>query len=154
MSRAKFQVLIIPFRICKDGTPEFAITKRLDMGAWQFLSGGGEDDETPIQAARREAKEEAGVSGDREFIKLDSAASIPASNFASCKEWGEDVYVVPEYSFAVDMGNKEVKLSSEHIEVKWLGYNNAANLLKWDSNRTALWELKERITRRSRRTEK
>ncbi len=42
MSRAKFQVLIIPFRMVGNGIPEFAITRRSDMDAWQFLSGGGE----------------------------------------------------------------------------------------------------------------
>ncbi len=61
MSRAKFQVLIIPFRTVGNGVPEFAITKRSDMDVWQFLSGGGEDDEIPLQAAKREANEEGDI---------------------------------------------------------------------------------------------
>lgn len=145
MAIAKFQVLIIPFRICKDGVPEFAVTKRYDMEAWQFLSGGGEVDETQIQAAKREANEEAGVPYDYEFIRLDSTASIPANNFTAHKEWGKNVYVVPEYSFAVNMKNRELELSFEHTKVRWLKYKKAVELLKWDSNKTALWELKERI---------
>ena len=87
-SRAKFQVLIIPYRIAESGVPEFATTKRFDMNAWQFLSGGGEDDETPMQAAKREANEEGGIPYDYDLLKLDSTASIPASNFTACKEWG------------------------------------------------------------------
>lgn len=58
MARAQFQVLIIPYRMASDDKPEYAVTKRADIDAWQFLSGGGEDHETPIQAARREANEE------------------------------------------------------------------------------------------------
>ncbi len=148
MSRAKFQVLIIPFRIAENGIPEFAVTKRFDMDAWQFLSGGGEADETPIQAAKREANEEGNIPYDYEMIKLDSTSSIPAINFAAHKEWGDTVYVVPEYSFGVKMQDKDLILSFEHTELKWLKYTEAVAVLTWDSNKTALWELNERITRR------
>jgi dATP pyrophosphohydrolase len=147
MSREKFQVLIIPFRITENGIPEFAVTKRFDMDVWQFLSGGGESDETTMQAAKREAYEEGNIPYDYKMIRLDSMASIPASNFAACKEWGDGVYVVPEYSFGFDMKNRDLKLSPEHTETKWAEYDDAVKLLRWDSNRVALWELKERITR-------
>ncbi len=146
MSRAKFQVLIIPFRIDENGVPEFAITKRSDMDAWQFLSGGGEDDETPLQAAKREAIEEGDIPHDYELIELDSVASIPAVCFGAHKEWGNSVYVVPEYTFGVDMKNRDLTLSSEHTELQWLKYEEASEKLTWDSNKTALWELNERIT--------
>lgn len=147
MSRAKFQVLIIPFRMATDGLPEFAVTKRFDMDVWQFLSGGGEDDETPMQAARREANEEGNILRDSKMIKLDSTASITAINFAAYKEWGNDVYVVPEYSFGVETQDKDLTLSFEHTELQWLKYKEAVTSLTWDSNKTALWELNERITK-------
>ncbi len=146
MSRAKFQVLILPFRIAEHGVPEFAITKRSDMDAWQFLSGGGEDDETPLQAAKREAIEEGDIPHDYELIELDSVASIPAVCFGARKEWGSSAYVIPEYTFGVDMKNRDLTLSSEHTELQWLKYEEALEKLTWDSNKTALWELNERIT--------
>ncbi len=146
MSRAKFQVLIIPFRIVGNGVPEFAITKRSDMDAWQFLSGGGEDDETPLQAAKREANEEGDIPYEYELLELDSMASIPAISFAAHKEWGNNVYVVPEYTFGVDIKDKDLALSSEHTELQWLKYQEASEKLTWDSNKTALWELNKRIT--------
>ena len=37
MARTRFQVLIIPYRIGNDGTPEYAVTKRSDIDAWQFF---------------------------------------------------------------------------------------------------------------------
>lgn len=152
MARSQFQVLIIPYRIASDGTLEYAVTKRSDMDAWQFLSGGGEDQETPMEAARREANEEGGVSGDLEFLQLDSMASIPANNFSAHKEWSEDVYVIPEYSFCVNVKAQSLSLGHEHREVRWLPYEEANQLLTWDSNRTALWEVHQRITMRSKTT--
>jgi hypothetical protein len=41
MSRAPFQVLVIPFRRSADGELEFCLLKRSDMGIWQFVAGGG-----------------------------------------------------------------------------------------------------------------
>ena len=146
MSRAKFQVLIIPYHIVENGIPDFVITKRFDMDVWQFLSGGGEDDETPMQAAKREANEEGNIPYDYKMIRLDSMASIPANNFAAHKEWGNDVYVIPEYSFGVEMKDKDINLSFEHTELQWLKYDKAVAMLTWDSNKIALWELNERIT--------
>ena len=132
MSRAKFQVLIIPFRIVENGVPEFAVTKRSDMDVWQFLSGGGEDGETPHQAAEREANEEGGIPYENELLELDSVASIPATCFGAHKEWGKDVYVVPEYTFGVDTEDKDLILSPEHTELRWR-YPEAF-VLRW------LWE--------------
>ncbi|MFC1744831.1 NUDIX pyrophosphatase [Candidatus Riflebacteria bacterium] len=145
-TRAPYQVLIIPFHIRNNKSPEFAITKRSDMNAWQFLSGGGEGVESPAEAAKREVMEEAGIPEDYKLIKLDSVASIPVNIAAARRHWGTDVYVIPEYCFAVDVGGRELVLSAEHIELKWLEYKDAVELLKWDSNRVALWELRERIS--------
>lgn len=51
--RAMFQVLVIPFRETPQGAL-FAVLKTEDGGYWQFVAGGGEDDDTPLEAARRE----------------------------------------------------------------------------------------------------
>ena len=147
MSRAKFQVLIIPFRITENGISEFAVTKRSDMDVWQFLSGGGEDDETPMQASKREANEEGNIPYDCKMVRLDSTASIPAINFLAHKEWGDDVYVIPEYSFGVEIKGQDLTLSVEHTELQWLKNEEAVAMLTFDSNKTALWELNERITK-------
>ena len=79
MSRAPFQVLVLPYRIAADGTIRYALLKREPTtgGYWQPVAGGGEDNETPEQAARRETFEEAGIPVDSEFIQLDSCSMIP-----------------------------------------------------------------------------
>ncbi len=142
--RAKFQVLIIPY-IVENGKPLFAVLHRSDRDAWQFVSGGGEDDETPIEAARRECFEEIGTPLDAPVVQLQNVCCIPANIFSARKQWGEDTILVPEYSFALRMDSRELKLSDEHTEYEWLDYDAAWGRLKYDSNRTAMWELSERL---------
>lgn len=140
--RAPFQILVIPFRT-QTTEPKYAVLKRRDHGNWQFVAGGGENNEIPLAAAQRETQEEIGLTGD--LIKLDSFSSVPKGCFASADCWGPEVYVIPEYCFAVNVFNAELMLSSEHTEIKWLTHRQAHEILRWDSNRNALWELHERI---------
>jgi dihydroneopterin triphosphate diphosphatase len=69
MTRAPFQVLIYPYRRIQEDRFEYAIFKRADEGFWQGISGGGEDGESPLEAARREAFEEAGLAPDLDFLQ-------------------------------------------------------------------------------------
>lgn len=58
MTRAPFQVLVFPYRTLESGETAYAVFRRRDDGmSWQAISGGGEDSETPLEAARREASE-------------------------------------------------------------------------------------------------
>ena len=140
--RAPFQILVIPYRL-QTSEPEYAVLRRSDAGYWQFIAGGGEDNETPFEAAKRESEEEAGVMG--EFMKLDSMATVPKNCFSASESWDPNVYVIPEYYFAADVGASDIALSSEHSEFRWVSYEDARSLLKWDSNRNGLWELNERL---------
>lgn len=147
MARAPFQVLVFPWFAERDEKPLFAVFHRKGNGAWQGIAGGGEDDEAPEDAARREAAEEAGIADEAAFLRLDSVASIPAVEFSAHRSWGPNVYVIPEYSFGVRVPHKCLALSSEHDTYKWLAFRDACKRLSWDSNRTALWELNERISK-------
>lgn len=141
--RAPFQVLVIPYRRTA-ARPEFAVLRRRDDGAWQFVAGGGETGESPIEAARRETREEIGVAG--EIVRLDSTATVPKGRFSDADLWGPDVYVIPEHCFAVDVRSSEIVLSREHTDLQWVQYEHAYSLLRYDSNRNALWELNERLS--------
>lgn len=127
----------------------YAIFKRKDLKFWQGISGGGEDRETPVQTAKREAFEEAGIDPLSNFIKLDSMTTIPATDVGNY-DWGEDILVVPEYSFGVEVFSKHLKIGKEHSACKWLPYGKAWKLLRYDSNRSALSELRQRLTRKVR----
>jgi dATP pyrophosphohydrolase len=61
LSRAPFQVLVLPFRRPAPGEIEFAVLRRADDANWQSVAGGGAVGESVVEAARREAFEEAGV---------------------------------------------------------------------------------------------
>lgn len=140
MARQPLQVLVIPFRMRSE--PEFAVFHRTDGEMWQFIAGGAEDQEDPLQAALREATEEAAIPSDVSIVRLDSIASIPRTSFSPLEHRPNDLFVIPEHSFAIDVGDRELVLSSEHDEVRWVPYEKATSLLTWDSNRVALWEMR------------
>lgn len=146
MSRAPFQVLVFPYRIMPNNEIFYAVFRReLSTGGyWQGIAGGGEIGESSLDAAKREAFEEAGIKQDSEYIKLDSCAMIPVVNVCGFK-WGKDVLVIPECCFGVKVEDDQLQISSEHLEYKWLKYSDASNILHWDSNKSALWELDYRV---------
>jgi len=145
MARAPFQVLVLPYWFTRDGI-EHAVFRRSDSDYWQFIAGGGEDDEAPLEAARREAFEEAGLPVESEFLALDSRNTVPVVGVCGF-QWGPDVLVVPEHCFGVRVDDEELSISHEHTECRWVDYDTAIDLLHWDSNRNALWELNHRLTR-------
>ncbi|MEW4152827.1 NUDIX pyrophosphatase [Bacillus thuringiensis] len=132
--RAPYQVLIFPYIKTADSI-QYAIFNRSDYGYWQGIAGGGEDGEIPIESAKREAFEEAGITRECPYIQLDSVSSLSV----------EDVYVIKEFSFGVKVPTKNISLSKEHFNYKWLCFEEAVTFLKWDSNKTALWELNKRL---------
>ena len=140
--RAPFQILAIPFRKISSREMEFCVFHRADFDQWQFVSGGGEDDETPTEAAIREISEETGIKTNS-IIKLTSMTYIPANIFPERyrKYWAKNTYVIPEHHFAFECVS-DIKLSNEHVGYEWLSYKDAMARLTWDSNKTALYELR------------
>ncbi len=128
----------------------YAIFYRNSHPIWQFISGGGENNENPIKTVIREIKEETSLTIERKRIKqLDSRTTIPVLNITGNYTWGPKVYVIPEYAFSVEiLSDDNIRLSREHKEYKWVEYDEAMNKLKYDSNKTALWELNEKIKNR------
>jgi dATP pyrophosphohydrolase len=151
MARQPFQVLIYPYRKIDESLFEYAIFKRADEGFWQGISGGGEDGESPLETARREAFEEAGLASNLEFLKLDTIDSIPVTFYKDSHIWGDEVYVVPQYCFGVRADDQTITLSREHTEYCWLPYEQARARVKYDGNKTALWELDRRLIGRGPR---
>ena len=145
MARAKYQVLVIPYSI-RENKARFCVFRRTDMEIWQFIAGGGEDeDASVIESAKREAFEEAGIPETCDYFRLDACCSIPAACFKDAeKMWGRECFVVPEYAFAVKVENASLLLSHEHTVYEWLTYESAYARLQYDSNKTALWELNRR----------
>lgn len=151
MARAPFQVLVFPYRKNMNDQLEFALLLRADEGFWQGIAGGGEDEETPLESASRETLEEIGFEPAADFLQLDTVVSVPVTVFKDSPVWGEDIYVVPQYCFGVEVSNFEIKISYEHSAFHWFTYDQAIQLLKFDGNKTALWELNQRLLGRGPR---
>jgi dATP pyrophosphohydrolase len=145
MARSPLQVNIVLFRRTSNGSYEFAVFHRTDGSMWHFVSGGVEEGESPQEAALRELFEEAGISPSGKLTPLESRASIPRDAYPHITHWPKEVLILQQYSYAANPLSFKIKLSDEHDEVRWLSYELAAQLLKWDSDKVALWELHEKL---------
>lgn len=125
----------------------YCIFKRRDIDIWQFISGGGEDeDKSILDSVKREANEEADISCDSKYYKLETTCSISTDCFGDARiVWGEECLVIPEYSFAIELSSRDLMISSEHRSYEWVDYKTANEKLRYDSNKVALWELDNRI---------
>lgn len=145
MKRAPFQVLIFPYRQTDEGKFEYALFRRADFGYWQPVAGGGQEGESIQQAAARETLEETGIQTEAPFIALQTVEPIPVTEFKESVLWGEELYIIPQYCFGVRAPRTEIKLSHEHTHYEWFSFPEAYRLLKFEGNRTALWELDCRL---------
>ncbi|MCK6578330.1 MAG: NUDIX pyrophosphatase [Anaerolineae bacterium] len=146
MARAPFQVAAFPFRRrSATSNVEYAIFRRSDEGYWQSIAGGGEDEETPLQAVQRESFEEAGIPAHCAYLELQTRTSVPVIHFLNRQHWNSALLVIPVFYFGVAVPDAEIRLSWEHAEVRWVTFQEGQALLKWDSDKTALWELDQRL---------
>jgi len=140
--RKPTQILIFLYRKTKT-TYEYCIFKRKKEQFYQAISGGVENNETLIETVKRELKEEIGVETNK-IYKLSTISSIPKIDIIKENIWN-NVYVIKEYTFAIEINNEKIILSQEHEKYEWLNYEEAYKKLKYDSNKTSLWELNERL---------
>jgi dATP pyrophosphohydrolase len=144
--RQPLNVIVFPFRLTAAG-PEYAIFRRADDGCWQGVSGGVEEGEDLVTAARRETAEEAGLAGGSPVYKLDMVGGVARTDFAASRHWPGGLYIVALHYFAMDVTAEPapVVLSREHSEFRWAPYREASATLSYDDDKTALWELDTRL---------
>jgi len=76
---------------------------------------------------------------------LSSISSVPGNVFAARRHWPKDLYVIPVYTFAIEATSREIQLSHEHTAHQWADYKHSYELLHWQSDQAALWELSQRL---------
>ncbi len=145
MGRQPVNVLVFPFRKNENDEYEYAVFKRADEGFWQGISGGVDDNEEYFETAKREAFEEAAIPRTCSLYKLNTVATIPANKYPASKEWGPKVYTIPQHYFAIEVRDSELKLSREHTEYRWVSFEEAEEMLLWDTDKTGLYELNNRL---------
>ena len=139
MTRTSSKVLVIPYWRGASGPVEYAVFRKGEH-YWQGIAGGVEAGESLLDAARREAMEEGGISADSDFSAPDA---VSAFRF-------ED-RLITQYAFAVELKHRDIRLSEEHSEYRWLNYDDAWRTLRWEGDRAALTELNARLTSGMRR---
>ncbi|HXT88364.1 MAG TPA: NUDIX domain-containing protein [Trebonia sp.] len=144
--RQPLQVIVFPFRVT-DLAPEYAIFRRADDGCWQGVAGGVEEGEDLLTAARRETAEEVSLAGGSPVYKLDMVSGVARTWFAASRQWPAGLYIVVKHYFAMDvtLDPTPVVLSREHSEFRWAPYDEASGALRYDDDKTALWELDARL---------
>lgn len=87
------------------------------------------------------------------LTELKSVAFVPAEVVAENMRthWDKNIFVIPEYGFAFAC-NADPTISREHSEYQWLPYDAARKLLKWDSNKVAMYETKCLVWLKSERS--
>ena len=109
-------------------------------GFWQPITATVEPDEKLIDAVYREVREEAGI------MRRDIISIIGDVHYFEFP-WDEE-HIVQEQVFGVEV-KLDVKVSvdnnvyEEHEEYRWVKFDEALKLIKWDSNKDALRKLKK-----------
>ena len=111
---------------------EFLLLKRnknkLYEHLWQGVAGKIEKDEKAWETAVRELKEETGLSPKKMFV---------ADHVSRFYEKHKDrMNLVPVFGIEVD--SKDVTLSDEHIDYKWLDFEEAFDTLIWNGQKQGL----------------
>jgi len=101
--------------------------------SWETVHGHIEPGESTAQAARREVREETGLSIERLYV-------ITVQPFFVQKTQAVELAVV----FAAFVaGGQSVSLGAEHVRSEWLTAAEATNRLVWPRERAALAEIVE-----------
>ena len=111
---------------------EFLLLKRnknkLYEHLWQGVAGKIEKDEKAWETAVRELKEETGLAPKKMFV------ADHVSRFY--EKYKDRMNLVPVFGIEVD--SKDVTLSDEHIDYKWLDFEEAFDTLIWSGQKQGL----------------
>jgi 8-oxo-dGTP pyrophosphatase MutT (NUDIX family) len=142
------QVECFVFRQNK-GHFEFLLLKRIPAKGsfWQPPCGGVEKGEDLLSASYREIEEETSIKKE-DIIKVIS----DVHTFVMDKHYltGEPMTPITEYVFGFEVSENtqisiEENIYPEHEEYRWVSFEEALHLLKWDNNKEGLQALQQKL---------
>jgi dATP pyrophosphohydrolase len=133
----------------------FLLLKRIAMPKyglsvfWQGVTGGVEDQESALQAAERELREETGITSSS-LHDTGHSVTIPLQP-EWVKQYAAGTTGIVEYTFVCVL-DTEVKpsLSWEHTEYAWLSFDQAMSRLHYEGNKDALSAVRDWLTRQDK----
>ena len=118
------------FRLDKDKSVKYLLL-HYEAGHWDFPKGNQEKNETDMETAAREIKEETGIGN----IKFLDGFKDSVKYFY--KKGRETVYKEVAFYIAVSESSA-VEVSFEHIGYAWMGYYNAYKKLTYKTSKELL----------------
>ncbi|MDP2303635.1 MAG: NUDIX pyrophosphatase [Ignavibacteria bacterium] len=112
--------------------------KQIYPNIWQMVTGKIKEGEKAYQTAIREVYEETSISANNIWV-------VPHVN--QFYDWKEDyVCLVPVFLIESDK-DAIVRLSDEHVNYKWVSYDEAINLLAWPGQKKSLEIINDYLTK-------
>jgi 8-oxo-dGTP pyrophosphatase MutT (NUDIX family) len=129
---------IVPIILSERGLPRFLLIHQT-VGHWAFPKGHPEENETPIESARRELMEETGVSNIR---MLDGYSYI--QNYLFEKE-GEQIEKTVTF-FAGFVEDEKVVVNKDEVQdFEWLCYQDALERLTYEDSKQLVKDVYARL---------
>jgi 8-oxo-dGTP pyrophosphatase MutT (NUDIX family) len=106
-------------------------------GFWQGVTGAPEGDETLLEGAARELREETQLSPTHLFPVEFSYTFPVQEEWKACYAPGTEI--IEEFAFLAEIADgSEPTLSFEHDQYEWMPYEPAMARLNWPNNQQAL----------------
>lgn len=132
-------VLIVLHRASASGGREFLVALRApgarSRSYWSLISGGVEDGESPVDAARRELEEETGLTAPLSWDEIPMSLGFE----------GDDGWVVLYVFSAETAASWEPTLDDEHVDYRWCDAESSLEVLFYEEPRAALREVAGRL---------